>query len=111
MNYTELGTFSPMSFSSNNCRRRCKSFKKNFDTSFLHAIWAGIAGYFISLSFLYPKNRKALRLLGILIPAVLHGMYDSFGWSLIGLFISYLGAVLLIVYLQRAKDFQNKLLP
>ena len=77
---------------------------------FLHAIWTGIAGYFISLSFLFPKNRLSLKILAILIPAILHGLYDSFGWSLPGLVISYLGVGLLIVYLQNAKDFQDKLM-
>jgi RsiW-degrading membrane proteinase PrsW (M82 family) len=77
---------------------------------FLHAIWAGIAGYFISLSFLFPKNRQSLWMLSILIPAVLHGLYDTLGWSIPGLIVSYLGVGLLVVYLQRAKDFQSKLL-
>jgi len=78
---------------------------------FLHAVWAGIAGYFISLSFLFPKNRQSLRLLAISIPAILHGLYDSLGWSIPGLLISYIGVGLLVVYLQKAKDFQSKLLP
>jgi RsiW-degrading membrane proteinase PrsW (M82 family) len=78
---------------------------------FLHAIWAGIAGYFISLGFLFPKSRRSLWLLSIAIPAALHGLYDTLGWSIPGLIICYVGVGLLIVYLQRAKDFQSKLLP
>lgn len=78
---------------------------------FLHAIWSGIAGYFISLGFLFPKNRQSLWILAILIPAILHGLYDTLGWSVPGLIVSYLGVGLLVVYLQRAKDFQSKLLP
>ena len=78
---------------------------------FLHAVWAAIAGYFLSLSFLFPKNRYPLRILAIAIPAVLHGLYDTFGWSLIGLAVSYVGVGLLIVYLQKAKDFQGRLTP
>lgn len=78
---------------------------------FLHAIWSGIAGYFISLGFLFPKNRQSLWILSILIPAMLHGLYDTLGWSIPGLIVSYLGVGLLVVYLQRAKDFQSKLLP
>ncbi len=76
---------------------------------FLHAIWAAISAYFISFSFLYPNNRYSLWLLAILIPAILHGVYDVFTWSLPGLFISYLGVALLIVYLKNAKDFQNRI--
>ncbi len=78
---------------------------------FLHAVWAAIAGYFLSLSFLFPKARYPLRILAIAIPAILHGLYDTFGWSLIGLAVSYLGVGLLIVYLQKAKDFQGRLTP
>jgi protease PrsW len=78
---------------------------------FLHAIWAGIAGYFVALSYLFPKNRQSFWLLAIVIPALLHGSYDTFGWSLPGLAVSYLGVALLILYLQHAKDFQNKLIP
>lgn len=77
---------------------------------FLHAIWAGIAGYFISMSFLFPKNRQSLWVLSIAIPAVIHGLYDVLGWSIPGLAICFIGVGLLVIYLQRAKDFQNKLI-
>ena len=76
---------------------------------FLHAVWTGISSYFISFSFLYPIKRYSMWLLAIFIPAILHGLYDVFTWSLIGLFISYLGVALLIIYLKKAKDFQSKI--
>jgi len=76
---------------------------------FLHAVWSGISSYFISFSFLYPIKRYSMWLLAIFIPALLHGLYDVFTWSLIGLFISYLGVALLIIYLKKAKDFQSKI--
>lgn len=76
---------------------------------FLHAVWTGISSYFISFSFLYPIKRYSMWLLAIFIPATLHGLYDVFTWSLIGLFISYLGVALLIIYLKKAKDFQSKI--
>jgi RsiW-degrading membrane proteinase PrsW (M82 family) len=77
---------------------------------FLHSIWSGISSYFLSFSFLYPKNRQAMWFLAILIPALLHGLYDTLGWSLLGLFVSYLGVPLLVIYLKNAKDFQNKII-
>lgn len=77
---------------------------------FLHSIWAGISAYFLAFSFLYPKNRRSMWILAILIPALLHGLYDTLGWSILGLFISYLGVPLLIVYLKNAKDFQTKII-
>ncbi|HEY1055573.1 MAG TPA: PrsW family glutamic-type intramembrane protease, partial [Emticicia sp.] len=48
---------------------------------FLHAIWAGIAGYFIAFANLFPKFRKALYLFAISVPAILHGVYDTLGWG------------------------------
>ncbi|MFA6780480.1 MAG: PrsW family glutamic-type intramembrane protease, partial [Paludibacteraceae bacterium] len=45
---------------------------------FLHAIWCGIAGYFIAFASLYPKYRRSLYFLSIAIPALLHGIYDTF---------------------------------
>ena len=76
---------------------------------FLHAVWSGISSYFIAFYFLYPTKRYAMFLLAIIIPAILHGLYDVFTWSLIGLFIAYLGVALLIIYLKKAKDFQSKI--
>jgi RsiW-degrading membrane proteinase PrsW (M82 family) len=77
---------------------------------FLHSIWAGISAYFLAFSFLYPRNRRSMWILAILIPAILHGLYDTLGWSLPGLFISYLGVPLLIIYLKNAKDFQTRII-
>jgi RsiW-degrading membrane proteinase PrsW (M82 family) len=76
---------------------------------FLHSIWAGISSYFLAFAFLYPKNRHSMWFLAILIPAVLHGLYDTLGWSIPGLFVSYLGVTLLVIYLKNAKDFQSKI--
>jgi RsiW-degrading membrane proteinase PrsW (M82 family) len=77
---------------------------------FLHSIWAGISSYFLAFSFLYPKNRHSLWILALAIPSLLHGLYDTLGWSIPGLIISYLGVTLLVIYLRDAKDFQNKII-
>lgn len=76
---------------------------------FLHSVWAGISAYFLAFSFLYPTNRYSLWFLAILIPAILHGLYDTLGWTIPGLFVSYLGVTLLVIYLKNAKDFQSKI--
>lgn len=76
---------------------------------FLHAIWCGIAAYFLSFSFLYPKYRKSMLVLAISIPAVLHGLYDVFGWSYIGLAICFVSVIALMYYLKKSTDYQNKL--
>jgi protease PrsW len=75
---------------------------------FLHAVWCGISGYFISFANLYPLFRKGLYLLALLIPAFLHGSYDVFGWSLIGLAFTVFSVLLLVFYLKRCKDYQSK---
>ena len=41
-----------------------------------HALWAGIAGFFIGLGINYRRQRIPLWLLGIAVPTVLHGLND-----------------------------------
>jgi RsiW-degrading membrane proteinase PrsW (M82 family) len=76
---------------------------------FLHSIWSGISAYFLSFSFLSPTNRYSLWILAISIPALLHGIYDTLGWSIPGLLVCYLSVALLIVYLKSARNFQSKM--
>lgn len=80
---------------------------------FLHAIWCGIAGYFIAFANLYPKYRISLYFLAIAIPAVLHGLYDTFCGSLLGMFIAlpitFIGVILLMTYLKQGVNYQSKL--
>lgn len=77
---------------------------------FLHSIWSGISSYFLAFALLYPKNRYSIWLLALLIPAILHGLYNTLGWSIPGLFISYLGVTLLVIYLKNARDFQSNII-
>lgn len=77
---------------------------------FLHAIWCGITGYFISFRNLYPLNGNGLLFLSIGIPAVLHGTYDVFGWSIFGLIVTVISVFLLVFYLKKAKDYQSHLI-
>lgn len=48
-----------------------------------HAIWVGIAAFFIGLGTNYARRRVQLWILGLAIPSVLHGLND---WSLSGVF-------------------------
>ncbi len=43
---------------------------------FCHAIWAGIAAYFIAVASIERRRVGALIIVGILVAAVLHGTYD-----------------------------------
>ena len=76
---------------------------------FLHAIWAGTAGYFISFATLYPKYRLSLYFLAIFIPATIHGLYDVLGWSYFGLALISLSVILLMSYLKQGVNYQSKL--
>jgi RsiW-degrading membrane proteinase PrsW (M82 family) len=76
---------------------------------FLHAVWAGMAGYFIAFANLYPKYRRALYFLAISIPATIHGLYDTLGWSILGLLLTLLSVILLMCYLKQGINYQSKL--
>lgn len=74
---------------------------------FLHACWCGIAGYFLSFA---PKYRRGLYVLAISIPAIVHGLYDSFAdLGAISLVMVFLGLMLLMMYLKQSVDYQSKL--
>ena len=78
---------------------------------FLHACWCGIAGYFLSFAYLYPKYRRGLYVLALTIPAVIHGLYDSLSnfWG-ISLVMVFIGLMLLMVYLKQGVLCQSKLM-
>ena len=76
---------------------------------FLHAVWAGTAGYFLAFANLYPKYRLSLYFLAIFIPATIHGLYDVLGWSIPGLLLTLFSVVLLMCYLKQGVNYQSKL--
>lgn len=78
---------------------------------FLHAIWCGIAGYFIGMAGLYPRYRHSLWILALVIPATLHGLYDSFAGVayIISLFIAFGSVLLLMAYLRKSKKLRERL--
>jgi protease PrsW len=76
---------------------------------FLHAIWTGISAYFISFSIIVPKKRFALWFVAIIIPATLHALYNTFGWSLIGLGTGLLSVILLMTYLSNCTKMHQHL--
>lgn len=78
---------------------------------FLHAIWTGIAAYFIAFSVLYPRKQIGLWILAIGIPALLHAIYNTFGWGLIGLVDALLGVIILKMYLSNSLRMQKHLSP
>jgi RsiW-degrading membrane proteinase PrsW (M82 family) len=80
---------------------------------FLHAVWTGIAGYFIGFAKLYPLYRHSLYFLAIAIPSILHGLYDTFcsttGGTVIAFVITVFAVILLNTYLKQSLNYQSKL--
>jgi RsiW-degrading membrane proteinase PrsW (M82 family) len=76
---------------------------------FLHAIWTGMAGYFIGFAHQYPRRKLGLLLVAIGVPAVLHGFYDFFSSNVIGLAIALLSVLLLFMYLAKSVYFEQVL--
>lgn len=77
---------------------------------FLHACWCGIAGYFLAFAHLYPKYRRGLYFLALVIPMTIHGIYDTVSDCLIvPLVIVFFGLMLLTIYLKQGVNYQSKL--
>lgn len=78
---------------------------------FLHALWGGICGYFVGFAHLYPRYAKGLYALALAIPAVLHGLYDSFAGSfyVVSLGIAFASVLALMTYLSKSSHFRERL--
>lgn len=78
---------------------------------FLHALWGGICGYFVGFANLYPRYHKSLYVLALAIPAVLHGLYDSFASALyiVSLVIAFASVLALMTYLSKSNHFRERL--
>ena len=67
-----------------------------FVDGFQHAVWAGIAGFFIGMALNYRRRRVQLIILGVAVPAFLHALNDLFAGSSIWLVIIVQAASLLL---------------
>jgi protease PrsW len=77
---------------------------------FLHAIWTGMAGYFIGFAWLYPTRKIGLLIVAIGIPAILHGLYDVFaanGRLFAAVSIAAVSVIALYLYLAKSVDFES----
>lgn len=74
-----------------------------------HAVLAGIVGYFISLAMINPSRRSAILFIGILIPATLHGLYNTFAGGIPALFIVGFTILLFVTYLRRSQQLVNEM--
>jgi protease PrsW len=76
---------------------------------FLHAIWTGIAGYFIGFAYQYPRRKYGLLVIAIGLPSLLHGLYDVFSDNVIGLLLALLSVLALYLYLAKSVYFESVL--
>lgn len=76
---------------------------------FFHAIWAGIGAYFISLSFIELKYKYSFRIMGLLIPVLLHALYNTFGLNVFGISIIIFSSILLTIYLTKSDKIGKQL--
>jgi RsiW-degrading membrane proteinase PrsW (M82 family) len=75
---------------------------------FLHAIWTGMAGYFIGFAGQFRDRKRGLILVAIALPAFLHGTYNSFG-DAIGILIALISVLALNLYLATTVEFERLL--
>ncbi len=75
----------------------------------IHAMWAGIVGYFFGLAVINPSRKNEIIFIGIAISAVLHGLYDTFSNSLAGLAILTFSILLFVTYLRLSKDIVEEM--
>ena len=76
---------------------------------FLHAIWGGIAGYFIGFAAAYPARKRGLLLVAVGVPALLHGLYDTFSGGFLALVVALVSVLALNLYLAKSVEFEKLL--
>lgn len=76
-------------------------------TPLLHAVWTGIAGFFLGFAYAYRQWRKRLVLAAISIPALLHGFYNAYGGTLASLGFALLSVLILSLYLAKNQSLET----
>lgn len=79
------------------------------EAPFIHATYSAMSGYFIALAVLSPRRRAALCVLGIAVPAILHGSFDYVSDHAIGIVVAALAYLLLISYIDRSQEMLAQL--
>ncbi len=75
---------------------------------FLHAIWSGIAGYFLAFSALFPARKHGLIVIAILIPACFHTLHNTLG-GIVGLAVDAVAVMTLLIYLSKSSEIEARL--
>lgn len=75
---------------------------------FLHALWCGIASYFLAFAARYPMYRHWLTVIAILLPAILHAGFNG-GGSVFRVLMSIITVILFLFYYRNIKTLDEKL--
>lgn len=78
-------------------------------TPFLHATWAGIAGYFIGVAAVRKHRPALLTLVGVGVAATLHGSYDFLDTRVTAVGVAALAYLLFVAYLDRSQAMAREL--
>jgi RsiW-degrading membrane proteinase PrsW (M82 family) len=103
INYTDLNTVGMAYGVVGSGNYVIMEFLRLISLPFLHCVFSGIAGYYLGLSLLAPQRRTALLLLGLGIAAVIHGLYDFFSGSWLGVVMGALAILTFVAYLRSAE--------
>src|SRR5262249_11021273 len=76
----------------------------------LHAMFSGIVGYFMGLAALYKSAPRALILIGLGLAALLHGTYDTFSGSWLGVAVAAVTLLIFVSYVRTSDRIQGELL-
>ena len=75
----------------------------------LHALWAGVVGYFIGLAARFPRKQTAIVMVGVAAMAAVHGTYDTFSDTWLALALCLLSLLLFIMYMRSAEKIADGL--
>jgi RsiW-degrading membrane proteinase PrsW (M82 family) len=84
-------------------------FVRMISLPLLHALWAGIVGYFIGLAAHFPGKQTSIVMLGLFSMAAVHGMYDTFSGSWFGFLLCVVSLVLFVMYVRSAEAITEQL--
>ncbi|HLJ56109.1 MAG TPA: PrsW family glutamic-type intramembrane protease [Chthonomonadaceae bacterium] len=75
----------------------------------LHACWSAVVGYFIGLARLYRGPAKSLIAFGIIVAAILHGLYDTLSGSWAGLAVAAVSLIVFVSYVRTSALISKQL--
>ncbi|WP_261663193.1 PrsW family intramembrane metalloprotease [Deinococcus sp. Marseille-Q6407] len=102
--YTDANLYSQFYGLSGDGNYVIMEFLRLITLPFLHCVFSGIAGYYLGLSLLAPQRRTALLLLGVGLAATIHGFYDFFAGTWLGVAVAAIAILMFVAYLRSAEQ-------